>query len=325
MQKITKRNARIWSMLGMRRVLGQVINDLPALDDAFVFMTADVARYFGVEKFQNDFPQRLLDMGIAEQNMVGVAAGMAKEGRHVFAATYATFVTARVLDQVRVNLGYMGLNVKLVGVGGGLAEGDLSPTHMGLEDIANIRSIPNIAIVSPADGASVVKALYALAEYDGPAYLRLTGKVNTPMVYTEDFEFEIGKSHILKEGGDLALVATGTLVATALEVAEKLEAAGTRCTVVDMHTIKPLDEAVLNQLAAHPYLVTLEEHMVAGGMGSAIAEYYASKRTRPVQLMLGVENSYPMAGDYGDLLEACGLTAPQVLKRIEALLSEQEA
>ncbi len=325
MQKITKRNARIWSMLGMRRVLGQVINDLPALDGAFVFMTADVARYFGVEKFQNDFPQRLLDMGIAEQNMVGVAAGMAKEGRHVFAATYATFVTARVLDQVRVNLGYMGLNVKLVGVGGGLAEGDLSPTHMGLEDIANIRSIPNIAIVSPADGASVVKALYALAEYDGPAYLRLTGKVNTPMVYTEDFEFEIGKSHILKEGGDLALVATGTLVATALEVAEKLEAAGTRCTVVDMHTIKPLDEAVLNQLAAHPYLVTLEEHMVAGGMGSAIAEYYASKRTRPVQLMLGVENSYPMAGDYSDLLEACGLTAPQVLKRIEALLSEQEA
>lgn len=325
MQKITKRNARIWSMLGMRRVLGQVINDLPALDDAFVFMTADVARYFGVEKFQNDFPQRLLDMGIAEQNMVGVAAGMAKEGRHVFAATYATFVTARVLDQVRVNLGYMGLNVKLVGVGGGLAEGDLSPTHMGLEDIANIRSIPNIAIVSPADGASVVKALYALAEYDGPAYFRLTGKVNTPMVYTEDFTFEIGKSHILKEGGDLALVATGTLVATALEVAEKLEAAGTRCTVVDMHTIKPLDEAVLNQLAAHPYLVTMEEHMVAGGMGSAIAEYYASKRTRPVQLMLGVENSYPMAGDYGDLLEACGLTAPQVLKRIEALLSEQEA
>ena len=164
MQEINKRNARIWSMLGMRRVVGVMLKSLAGLDDKFIFATADVARYFGTDDFQNAFPDRFIDVGIAEQNLVGVSAGMQKEGMHVFAATYATFITARVLDQIRVNLGYMKLGVKLIGVGGGLAEGDLSVTHMGLEDISNIRTIPGIAIISPADCVELVKALYELLD-----------------------------------------------------------------------------------------------------------------------------------------------------------------
>jgi Transketolase, C-terminal subunit len=309
-------------MLGMRRTIGMVINDMPDLDEKFVFMTADVARYFGTEKFQENYPDRIIDMGIAEQNMVGVAAGMVKEGSHVFAATYATFITARVLDQIRVSLGYMRLGVKLIGVGGGLAEGDLSATHMGLEDIADIRAIPNITIISPADGAETVKAMYALASYDNPVYLRLSGRTNIPIVYKEEFDFQIGKGNVLRTGNEIALVATGTMVATALEVASELEKKNISCTVVDLHTIKPLDEELLDQLKDHKYLVSMEEHMIAGGMGSAIAEYYSSKKIRPIQLMIGVDNEYPQAGEYDLLLEKCGLTTEKVLDKIDKFMKQ---
>lgn len=322
MQIINKKNARVWSMLGMRRTIGMVINDMPDLDEKFVFMTADVARYFGTEKFQENYPDRIIDMGIAEQNMVGVAAGMVKEGSHVFAATYATFITARVLDQIRVSLGYMRLGVKLIGVGGGLAEGDLSATHMGLEDIADIRAIPNITIISPADGAETVKAMYALASYDNPVYLRLSGRTNIPIVYKEEFDFQIGKGNVLRTGNEIALVATGTMVATALEVASELEKKNISCTVVDLHTIKPLDEELLDQLKDHKYLVSMEEHMIAGGMGSAIAEYYSSKKIRPIQLMIGVDNEYPQAGEYDLLLEKCGLTTEKVLDKIDKFMKQ---
>ncbi|MFA9376890.1 MAG: transketolase family protein [Lachnotalea sp.] len=320
MQKIDKKNARIWSMLGMRRTIGMVINDMPDLDEKFVFMTADVARYFGTEKFQENYPSRIFDMGIAEQNMVGVAAGMLKEGSHVFAATYATFITARVLDQIRVSLGYMKLGVKLIGVGGGLAEGDLSATHMGLEDIADIRAIPNITIISPADCAETVKAMYALANYENPVYLRLSGRTNIPIVYKEEYDFQIGKANILLTGSEIALVATGTMVATALQVATELEKMDISCTLVDMHTIKPLDEECLDSLKNHKYLVSMEEHMVAGGMGSAIAEYYTSKKVRPIQLMIGVENEYPQAGEYEMLLQKCGLTKEKILDKINKFI-----
>lgn len=322
MQKIDKKSARVWSMLGMRRTIGMIINDMPELDEQFIFMTADVARYFGTEKFQENYPDRIIDMGIAEQNMIGVAAGMVKEGSHVFAATYATFITARSLDQIRVSLGYMKLGVKLIGVGGGLAEGDLSATHMGLEDIAHVRAIPNITIISPADGAETVKAMYELASYENPVYLRLSGKTNIPIVYKEEFEFKIGRCNVLREGNEIALIGTGTMVATALEVAAELEKKKISCTVVDMHTIKPLDEELLDRLKEHNYIVTIEEHMIAGGMGSAIAEYYSSKKNRPIQLMIGIENEYPQAGEYDLLLEKCGLTTEKILDKIENFIEQ---
>lgn len=317
MEDFTKRNARVWSMLGMRRVIGQVLNDMPKLDDNFIFMTADVARYFGTEKFQEAYPERYIDVGIAEQNLIGVASGMAKEGFNVFAATYATFITARVLDQVRVNLGYMNLGVKLIGVGGGLAEGDLSPTHMGLEDIANLRSIPNMTIIAPADGMEAVKAMYALAKHEGPAYLRLTGRTNTPIIYKEDYPYEIGKSNILRQGEKIALIAYGTIVDTALKVADNIEEkTGEKCTVIDMHTIKPLDESTLDELLDYRYIVTLEEHMKIGGLGSAIAEYYADKLNKPLQLMLGIDDSYPKASEYELLLDDCALSVEKVTEKV---------
>ncbi len=323
MQDFTRKNARVWSMLGMRRVIGLVLNDMPQLDNNFLFMTADVARYFGTENFQNSYPDKIIDVGIAEQNMIGIASGMVKEGVHVFAATYATFITARVLDQVRVNMGYMNLGLKLIGVGGGLAEGDLSATHMGLEDIANMRVIPNITIISPADGMETVKAMYALASYKEPAYLRLSGRTNIPIVYKDDFSFQIGKANILKKGIDIAIIGTGTIVATCLEVANELERKGYSCTVIDMHTIKPLDTQVLEDIIEHKIIVSVEEHMIFGGLGSAIAEYFASKSKRPPQLILGVSDNYPDASEYEILLKKSGLTADEIIKKIHNFIRNE--
>lgn len=321
MQEFTKKNARVWAMLGMRRVIGHILSDMAEMDERFLFMTADVARYFGTEKFQQEYPDRILDVGIAEQNLVGLAAGLAKEGEHVFAATYATFVTARALDQVRVSMGYMKLGVKLIGVGGGLAEGDLSATHMGLEDIADIRAIPGIAVICPADATEAVKAMYALSRYDGPAYLRLSGKEGIPIVYTQDYDFVIGKANVLKKGEEIALIATGTMVAVALNAAKELEKNGHSCTVVDMHTIKPLDTEAIDAVMGHRLVVTVEEHMTTGGLGSAVAEYLVSGAKRPVQLRLGVEDAYPDASEYEILLRRCGLTTEGVLDRIYKVLA----
>lgn len=322
MLEITRKSARIWSMLGMRRVVGMMLCELARADEEFIFATADVARYFGVSEFQKNYPQRMIDVGIAEQNLIGVAAGMEKEGFHVFAATYATFITARVLDQIRVNLGYMKLGVKLIGVGGGLAEGDLSATHMGLEDIADIRVIPNIAIIVPADGAETVKAMVALLNYKGPAYMRLSGKTNIPMIYIDDYDFEIGKSVCLREGKDLALIAIGTMVGTALDVAKELEKENIFCRVVNMHTVKPLDAKELDRLAEYRLIVSMEEHMVSGGIGSGIAEYYADKEKRPVHLILGIKDFYPDANEYERLVKCCGLTKEKIVRIVKEKYKE---
>ena len=321
-EEITKRNVRIWSMLGMRRVIGNYINELAENDETFVFATADVGRYFGVQEYQKNFAERYIDVGIAEQNLVTVAAGMAKEGCNVFAATYATFITARVLDQIRVNMGYMCLPVKLIGVGGGLSEGDLSPTHMGLEDIADILAIPNIVLVCPADAVEAVKAMEALSNLDKPSYLRLTGKTNLPMIYKEEYEFQIGKSICLKDGKDVVIIATGCIVGNVLKAADMLEQSGISCRVVDMHTIRPIDIGELKRDSASDLIVTVEEHMVTGGLGSAVSDYYCDKLERPYVYKIGIENEYPIASEYEILLKRLRLDSEGIAERVKIKYNE---
>ena len=213
-------------------------------------------------------------------------------------------------------LGYGKIAVKLIGVGGGLAEGDLSATHMGLEDIADIRAIPNITILSPADATELVKMMYALIDYDKPVYLRLSGKTNIPVIYKEDYVFEIGKAICLTKGEDIAIIATGVILGTAKKIAQELEKNGISVTLIDMHTIKPLDTDILDEICTHKLVVTMEEHMKAGGLGSAIAEYYAEKEQHPLMQMFAVEDVYPNATEYEYLLEDCGLDAKTMLQKI---------
>lgn len=312
----TSRNIRMWSRLGSSGAFGQAALALPESEPGTVILTADLCSFSGLERFKAQYPDRLYNVGIAEQNMVGIAAGLAREGFVPFATTYATFVSMRSADQVKVNMGYMGLPIKLVGLTAGFSVGILGPTHMSLEDLAVMRALPNVVILSPADCTATVKATIAAARIDSPVYLRLTGSMNNPIVYKEDFDFEIGKAVKLRQGDDIAIIATGSMVHCVLKAAEQLEAAGISVSVLDMHTIKPLDMAAVEAACKRKLLVTVEEHSIIGGLGSAVAEKLALKAIRPPHLILGAPDVYPHAGDYVSLLDACGLTPDKVAGKI---------
>ena len=316
MIEITKKNIRVWSMLGMRRILGPAIKDLVEQDRRVLFATADTGRYYAYDDLLRTYPENVVDVGIAEQNLIGASAGLQNEGFNVYAVTYATFLTARALDQIRVSLGYMGIGVKLIGEAGGMCDGNFSATHMGLEDISNVRNIPNMRVITPADGMELVKTLTALRDAEYPAYVRMTGRFPIPVIYKEDYDFRIGKAVTLREGKDIAFVSNGTLLGDVLKAADLLAEQGVDCKVVNLHTVKPLDEEALREIAGYKLVVTAEEHLLYGGLGSALAEFYAQEPVRPRMLMLSVGTEYPKAQEYDDLLKTCGLDAESMANRI---------
>lgn len=316
MPNFTAVNIRTWARLGSCGALGIAAEELAEVDDKFVFVTADLCFYSGLTRFSQRYPERFYNVGIAEQNMVGIAAGLASEGFNTFASTYATFVSTRSLDQVRVNLGYMRLPIKLVGLTAGLSTGILGPTHISCEDIAVMRTLPNVTVISPADTTATIKAVIEAGKINSPVYLRLGGAMGSPVVYKEDFNFKVGKAITLLEGRDVAIIATGPMVYQAMQAAKMLEEENILCTVVDMHTIKPLDTEAIDKLCGHKLIVTVEEHSIVGGLGGAIAEHLARKKEHPHQFLIGIEDFYPHAGDYQYLLEQCGLTAIQIKDRI---------
>ena len=316
MIEITKKNIRVWSMLGMRRILGPAMKDIIEQDRKVLFATADTGRYYAYDDLLRTYPENVVDVGIAEQNLIGASAGLQNEGFNVYAVTYATFLTSRALDQIRVNLGYMGLGVKLIGEAGGMCDGNFSATHMALEDISNTRNIPNMRVITPADGMELVKTLIALKNAAYPAYVRMTGRFPIPVIYREDYNFEIGKAVTLREGKDVAILSNGTLLGDVLKTAEMLAEKGVDCSVINLHTVKPLDEESLRAVAGCKLVVTAEEHLLYGGLGSAVAEFYAQEPIRPRMLMLSVGTQYPKAQEYDDLLKTCGLTAPQMAESI---------
>jgi transketolase len=321
MLEITPSNARQWSRLGSRGVFGQAILALAETKQNLMVLSADLGNSSGLDRFKNAYPERFINVGIAEQNMIGVAAGLAKEGFTVFATSFAPFISMRSSEQIRMNLGYMNLNVKAVAIGSGVAMAYLGNSHYGIEDASIMRSIPNLTVVSPADCAEIVKTVFAAAEYEGPMYIRLTGAANNPIVYKEDYNFEIGKAITLREGSDITIIANGTMVYESLEAAKLLELQGLSATVVNMHTIKPLDASVIDKaVASSKMIVTVEEHSVIGGLGGAVAEYKTALRNAPPQLIIGLPDKFGKAGDYKYLLEKYKLTGVQIAQTIgEAL------
>lgn len=325
MLEFTPINIRTWSMLGSCGTFGQAAMCLPEMDDRIVMLTADLCTFSGLDRFKAKFPDRLYNFGIAEQNMLAAAAGFAREGFVPFATTYASFAATRCADQVKVNMGYMGLPVKLVGLTAGCAVGILGATHMCFEDIAFMRSLPNVTVVAPADCTATVKAVLAAAECDGPVYLRLSGGMNSPPVYKTDFAFQIGKGIVLREGTDVALVATGTMVGECIRAADELGSRGISATVVDMHTVKPLDTALLERLfSIHRLVATVEEHFVCGGLGGGVAEWKADKPYTPPFVRLGIPDVFPKAGPYAWMLDQCGLAASKIADKIAAVWKGDE-
>lgn len=320
MIQITKRDAKIWSRMGARATYGMAITEMARQRGDFYVMSADLCQSSGLFKFREEFPDRFINSGIAEQNLIGVAAGLAKDGTCIFASSFSPFVTMRACEQVRMNMGYMQLNVKTVGLGSGLIMAQLGNSHYGIEDGSVMRVIPGITVENPADGVEIMKTVEALCDYPHPAYLRLTGGPGLPMVYEDDIDFQIGKAIQVREGKDIAIIACGTMVYYAKQAAEILAEKGIEASVIDMHTIKPLDTAAVDAELGKKLIVTVEEATIVGGLGSAVAEHLAPKKEKPAQLMLGIKDTYPHAGTYQYLLENCRLTGPQIAEDIESAL-----
>ena len=316
MNIINERNIKIWSTIGSRATLGVAALELAKTMDDLMVLTCDVSTSAGLDRFRKTYPEKYLDLGIAEQNMIGVAAGLASENFNVITTTFAPFQTMRCCEQIKVNLGYMRQKICMVGIASGLSLGTLGYTHCCIEDVGILRSIPGITIISPADSLETVKALEAAVKSENPSYLRLTGSSNNPIVYNKDYKFEIGKSITLKEGKDIAIFCAGVMVSQCLKVAEILELKNISSKVVNMHTIKPIDKIAIEKACNSKLLVSVEEHNVIGGLGSAIAEYKSSLKESPQQLFLGIKDTYTKGGSYKFLQEKHRLTPEKIVEDI---------
>ena len=312
-------NFRTWSKLGQRGAFfGLAIFEVVEQHENAVVLSADLAYLTGLERFINKYPEKFINVGIAEQNMLGISAGLAQEGKIVFATTYATFITMRSCEQLRHYLGYMKSNMKIVGTGAGLIMTYSGNTHYTIEDLSIVRAIPNITVLSPADATESVKVALAAAAFDGPVYIRLTGGLNNPMVYREDYEFKIGKAVVLADEGDLTIFATGSMVYNALEAAKILKEKNIHARVLNIHTIKPIDvDAIVDSAKRSKLLVSVEEHNKIGGLGGTIAEQLSELQSHPPLLRLGIADEFRHAGDYQFLLGENELQPDQIAANIE--------
>jgi transketolase len=323
MIKLTSANIRSWSRLGQRGTFfGVALPDIAKVHDNVMVLTADLAFLSGLARFKTSYPDKFMNVGIAEQNMIGIAAGLAKEGNCVFATTYATFITMRSFEQIRHNLGYQNLNVKIIGSSAGLVMGMSGNTHYSIEDIAIMRAIPNLIVLSPSDCVEAYMMATASVFTNIPMYIRLTGTLNCPAVYQEDYEFEIGKSITLRDGNDITIISCGTMVHSSLEAAKLLESKGISATVVNMHTVKPIDKDIIEQSCRKTKLiVTVEEHNIIGGLGSAVSEYKSTLQNTPPQLFIGIPDTFCKPGDYQYLLNQFGLTPEAIAQKIQIALN----
>lgn len=285
-------------------------------------LDADLAAATKTGAFKKAFPERFFDTGIAEGNMMGVAAGLATTGYTVFASSFAMFSAGRAFEQVRNTIAYPHLNVKIGATHAGISVGEDGASHQCCEDIALMRSIPGMVIINPADDIEARAAVFAAAEHNGPVYMRF-GRLAVPRIFDESYKFEIGKAVTLKEGSDVTIIATGLMVNEALTAAEELSKEGISAEVINMHTIKPLDkDAIIKSAKKTGCIVTAEEHNVVGGMGDAVCDAVCSEYPVPV-VKVGVEDTFGKSGPAVELLHIFGLDADNIVKKAKIAIEKK--
>jgi len=308
--------------IATRESYGRTLAQLGAENNKIVVLDADLAESTKTCMFQEKFPERHFDCGIAEANMVSIAAGMAAAGMIPFVSSFAMFATGRAYEQIRNSVGYPHLNVKICASHAGISVGEDGATHQCVEDIALMRGIPGMVVVNPADDTEACQAVRALAEYYGPAYL-LLGRLAVPVVNDpESYHFELGRAVTLREGKDATVIATGLMVARALEAAEQLAQEGVQVRVVNMHTIKPLDvQAVVNAANETGCIVTAEEHSVIGGLYSAVCEAMVGEGVSCPVAPVAIMDAFGQSGPANALLEYYGLTASAIAQKVRDCLA----
>lgn len=307
-----------------REGFGRGLADLGRSNPDVVVLVGDLTDSTMVSFFAEEFPDRFIQMGVAEQNMMNTAAGLSLIGKIPYLATYGAFASCRCADQIRVTVCYSNLNVKIGGAHGGISVGPDGATHQAMEEIAMMRSLPNMKVVVPADFDEARKATIASARIWGPIYIRF-GRENVPVVTSEDTPFEFGRALTMREGGDIAIVACGVMVYEALTAAETLAREGIEARVLNMHTIKPIDREILISAAQEcGAIVTAEEHQINGGLGGAVAEVIVRSHPVPMEFV-AVDDRFGQSGKPDELMAAFGLKAPNIVKAAHRVLARKGA
>ncbi len=301
-------------MMATRDGYGKALLELGEKNEQVVVLDADLSKSTKTAEFGKTYPDRFFNVGIAEQNLMGLAAGLSTTGKIPFASTFAMFATGRAFEIIRNSIGYPNLNVKICATHAGITVGEDGASHQALEDIACMRVIPNMTVIVPSDGPEAIEAVKAAAEYYGPIYLRL-GRSGVPTINDgPDYQFEIGKGVTLREGKDITIIATGIMVSEALIAAERLKEKGIEARVINIHTIKPLDDELIVKAAKETgAVITAEEHNIIGGLGSAVAEVLSEKAPVPMK-RIGVKDTFGESGKPKELMEKYGLTGDEIFK-----------
>jgi len=299
--------------MATREAYGKALVELGAKNKNVVVLDADLSKSTKTADFQKVYPDRFFNMGISEQDMMVTAAGLATCGKIPFASTFAIFATGSAYEQVRNSIGYPHLNVKIAATHAGITVGEDGATHQSIEDISLMRGIPGMVVINPADAEEARQAIFAAAEHYGPVYIRL-GRMAVPDIHDQNYKFELGKGEVIREGKDVAIIATGVMVAIAIEAADKLKEEGIEATVVNIHTIKPIDKDLIVEVAKKTgKVITAEEHSIIGGLGSAVAEVLSEEY--PVKIKrIGIRDEFGQSGSPKELLKHYGLTAEDIVK-----------
>ncbi|MBN2057464.1 MAG: transketolase family protein [Candidatus Saganbacteria bacterium] len=310
--------------MATRDAYGKTLVELGKENNDIIVLDADLAVSTKTALFGKEFPDRFFDMGIAEQDMIGTAAGLAASGKIVFASTFAVFGSGRAWDQVRVSVAYTRLNVKIVVTHGGITTGEDGASHQANEDIAIMRALPNLTVLVPADGTQTAALIRQAAKFYGPMYIRLS-RPKTPLIYPEGkHDFKIGKGIVAREGKDVTILACGMMVSKALEAAEELAQKGVDCRVVDLFTIKPIDKQLIVKCAEETgAVVTAEEHSIIGGLGGAVAEVLAENACVPMA-RVGIKDMFGESGQPDELLVKYGLAPIDIIAAVKSVIKRKK-
>jgi len=307
--------------VSLREAYGKALVTLGKEDPNIVVLDADLAKSTMTHFFAREFPDRFFDCGIAEQNMVGIAAGLAASGKVPFASTFAVFAPGRCFDQIRISIAQPGRNVKLVATHGGISVGEDGTSHHAIADLALICALPGFTVIVPADAIEAVQAIRVAAAHPGPFYIRLC-RPKMPLLFADDYRFAIGKAVCMRPGSQVTIIAVGILVVEALKAAQNLDGQGIDCRVLNMSTLKPIDEAAIIAAAETGAVVTAEEHLEHGGLGSTVARVLARQRPVPMELV-ALKDSYAKSGTARELLEQHGLVARDIEQAVHRVLSRK--
>ena len=306
-------------MMATRDAYGEALKEIGGIDEDIVVLDADLSGSTKTAVFGKEYPERFFNVGIAEQNLMGTAAGLAAAGKVPFASTFAVFATGRAYEIIRNSICYPNLNVKIAATHAGLSVGEDGASHQALEDISLMRSLPNMTVLCPADGVEAKQCIYEAAKHDGPVYIRL-GRSGVPIIFGEDYKFEIGKGVELVDGKDVSIIATGIMVERALEAAKKLSEEGISARVINISTIKPIDEDIIIKAAKETKaIVTVEEHSIMGGLGSAVAEVVAQNAPTYVE-RIGTMDVFGESGGGNELLDKYGLNVENIVEKSRAMV-----